>query len=151
MGKFILKRTLMLIPTLLIILTIVFALMRMVPGSPVWALLEDEENVTPERVEEVETEMGFNDPLPVQYWRYLKGIVTGDWGISYFNLKPVFENMVAVWEPTLIIAVYATIITVVIAIPVGILAATHRNSLLDYFVSSMSTLTMVKVDILDTK
>lgn len=143
MGKFILKRTLMLIPTLLIILTIVFALMRMVPGSPVWALLEDEENVTPERVEEVETEMGFNDPLPVQYWRYLKGIVTGDWGISYFNLKPVFENMVAVWEPTLIIAVYATIITVVIAIPVGILAATHRNSALDYFVSSMSTLTMV--------
>lgn len=143
MGKFILKRTLMLIPTLLIILTIVFALMRMVPGSPVWALLADEENVTPERVEEVETEMGFNDPLPVQYWRYIKGIATGDWGISYFNLKPVFENMVAVWEPTLIIAVYATIITVFIAIPVGILCATHRNSLLDYFVSSMSTLTMV--------
>ena len=143
MGKFILKRTLVLIPTLLIILTIVFALMRMVPGSPVWALLEDEENVTPERVEEVETEMGFNDPIPVQYWRYLNGIVTGYWGISYFNMKPVFENMVAVWEPTIIIAIYATIITVVIAIPVGILSATHRNSPLDYFVSSMSTLTMV--------
>ncbi len=143
MGKFILKRTLMLIPTLLIILTIVFALMRMVPGSPVWALLEDEENVTPERVEEVETEMGFNDPIPVQYWRYIKGIVTGDWGISYFNLKPVFENMVAVWEPTLIIAIYATIITVVIAIPVGILSATHRNSVLDYIVSTLSTATMV--------
>ena len=143
MGKFILKRTVMLIPTLLIILTVVFALMRMVPGSPVWALLEDEENVTPERVEEVETEMGFNDPILVQYWRYLKGIATGDWGISYFNLKPVFENMVAVWEPTIIIALYATVITVFIAIPVGILSATHRNSLLDYTVSILSTLTMV--------
>ena len=142
MGKFILKRTLMLIPTLLIILTLVFALMRMVPGSPVWGLLEGEEDITIERVEEVETELGFNDPILVQYGRYLKDLATGDWGMSYFNQKDVFENMVAVWEPTLIIAIYATIITVVIAIPVGILSATHRNSLLDYAVSTMSTATM---------
>lgn len=143
MGKYILKRTLMIFPTLLIILTIVFALMRMVPGSPVWALLAEEENVTPERVEEVETEMGFNDPIPVQYWRYIKGIATGDWGVSYFNLKPVFGNMVAVWEPTIIIAIYATVITVSIALPVGIFSATHRNSLADYTISTLSTVTMV--------
>ena len=142
MGKFVLKRTLMLIPTLLIILTLVFALMRMVPGSPVWGLLEGEEDITLERVEEVETEMGFNDPILVQYGRYLKEMFSGDWGESYFNQKGVFENMTAVWEPTLIIAIYATIITVVIAIPVGILSATHRNSLLDYAVSTMSTATM---------
>lgn len=142
MAKYILKRVLLLIPTLLVILTLVFALMRMVPGSPVYALLQGEEDPTPERVEEVETEMGFNDPILVQYWRYLKGIVTGDWGISYFNMKPVFENMMSVWEPTLVIAAYATLITVVIAIPVGILSATHRNSLLDYVVSSLSTATM---------
>ena len=142
MGKFVLKRTLMLIPTLLIILTLIFALMRMVPGSPVWGLLEGEEDITLERVEEVETEMGFNDPILVQYGRYLKEIFTGNWGESYFNHKGVFENMVAVWEPTLIIAIYATLITVVIAIPVGILSATHRNSLLDYAVSSLSTATM---------
>ena len=142
MGKFVLKRTLMLIPTLLIILTLVFALMRMVPGSPVWGLLEGEEGVTLERVEEVETEMGFNDPILVQYGRYLKEIVSGNWGMSYFNQKGVFVIMVSVWEPTLIIAIYATIITVVLAIPVGILSATHRNSLLDYTVSSLSTATM---------
>lgn len=142
MGKFVLKRTLMLIPTLLIILTLVFALMRMVPGSPVWGLLEGEEDITIERVEEVETEMGFNDPILVQYGRYLKDLITGNWGMSYFNQKGVFENMVAVWEPTLIIAIYATIITVVVAIPVGILSATHRNSLLDYAVSTLSTTTM---------
>lgn len=142
MGKFVLKRTLMLIPTLLIILTLVFALMRMVPGSPVWGLLEGEEDITLERVEEVETEMGFNDPILVQYGRYLKELFSGDWGMSYFNQKDVFVNMKAVWEPTLIIAIYATIITVVLAIPVGILSATHRNSLLDYAVSTMSTATM---------
>lgn len=142
MGKFVLKRTLMLIPTLLIILTLVFALMRMVPGSPVYSLLDPEEITDKEIVEAMETEMGFNDPILVQYGRYLKDIVSGNWGESYFNQKGVFENMVAVWEPTLIIAIYATIITVVIAIPVGILSATHRNSLLDYTVSSLSTATM---------
>jgi len=142
MGKFVLKRTLMLIPTLLIILTLVFALMRMVPGSPVYSLLDPEEITDKEIVEAMETEMGFNDPILVQYGRYLKDIVSGNWGQSYFNQKGVFENMVAVWEPTLIIAIYATIITVVLAIPVGILSATHRNSLLDYTVSSLSTATM---------
>ncbi len=143
MLKYTLKRILLLIPTLLVILTLVFALMRMVPGSPVYALLADEDNVTQERIEEVETEMGFNDPIYVQYFRYLGGILSGDWGESYFNSKPVFENMMSVWEPTLLITVYATIITVVIAIPVGIVAATHRNSVLDYVVSSTSMATMV--------
>ncbi|MEA4912545.1 MAG: ABC transporter permease [Oscillospiraceae bacterium] len=143
MLKYTLKRILLMIPTLLVILTIVFILIRLVPGNPVYALLADEENVTPERIAEVETEMGFRDPLPKQYVRYIKDILTGDWGISYFNEKPVFENMISVWEPTILITIYATIITIVIAIPVGIISATHRNSPLDYFVTSTSMATMV--------
>lgn len=143
MAKYIIKRTLLLIPTLLIILTLVFALMRMVPGSPVLAMLRDEGNVSLDRIEELETQMGFNDPILVQYWRYISGIFTGDWGNSYLNGKPVFTNMIAVWEPTLLISAFATLITVVISLPVGILSATHRNSLLDYTVSTLSTATMV--------
>lgn len=143
MAKYIFKRIVLLIPTLLVILTIVFLLMRLVPGSPVYALLADEENVTPERIEQVEEEMGFNDPIIEQYVRYIKGIVTGDWGVSYFNDKPVFGNMASVWEPTLLITIYATLITVIIAIPVGILSATHRNSPLDYIITSASMTTMV--------
>ena len=146
MAKYILKRTLLLIPTLLIVLTVVFCLLRMVPGSPAYELLVDEndgEIPTAEQIEEKETEMGLNDPLPVQWWNYIVGILRGDWGNSYFNSKPVFQNMVDVWEPTLLITAYATIITVVIAIPVGIFCATHRNSLADYALSTLSTLTMV--------
>lgn len=143
MLKYTLKRILLLIPTLLVILTIVFILIRIVPGSPVYALLEGEDNVTPEMVEELETEMGFNDPLIVQYGRYIRDIFTGNWGESYFNNKDVFSNILAVWEPSILITVYATLITVVIAIPLGILAATHRNSPLDYNVTTMSTATMV--------
>ncbi len=143
MLKYTLKRIFLLIPTLIVILSIVFILIRIVPGSPVYALLEGEENVTPEMVEELESEMGFNDPIIVQYGRYIKDIFTGDWGESYFNNKDVFENILSVWEPSILITIYATIITVVVAIPLGILAATHRNSLLDYVVTSMSTATMV--------
>lgn len=146
MAKYILKRFILLIPTLFIVLTIVFCLLRMVPGSPAYELLVDEndgEIPSKEQIEAKETEMGLNDPLPVQWWNYVKGIFTGDWGTSYFNNKPVFQNMIDVWEPTLIIAGYATIITVVIAIPVGIFSATHRNSLLDYIISTLSTATMV--------
>jgi len=134
---------LLLIPTLFVILTLVFALMRMVSGSPVYALLAQEEDVTPELIEQVEREMGFRDPIGVQYVRYIKDILTGNWGISYFNLKPVFENMMAVWEPTLLITIYASVITVFLAIPIGIISATHRNSLLDYMVTSTSLTLMV--------
>ena len=145
MAKYILKRVLLLIPTLFIVLTIVFCLMRLVPGSPAYELLMEDLDAVPslEEVEALETEMGLNDPLPVQWWNYIKGIFSGDWGVSYYNDKPVFENMVNVWEPTLIITVYATIITVVIAIPAGIFSATHRNSLMDYTISTLSTITMV--------
>ncbi len=144
MVRYIVKRLVLLVPTFFIILTVVFCLMRMVPGSPAYAIIaEMDVDVTPELVKEVETEMGFHDPIIEQWWRYMKGIFTGDWGSSYFNHKPVFENMIEVWEPTLLIAAYATVITIFIAIPVGIYSATHRNSLLDYAISSLSTATLV--------
>ena len=146
MAKYILKRAILIIPTLFIVLTVVFCLLRLVPGTPAYEILLDENDgqvPSQEEIEAKETEMGLNDPLPIQWWNYVKGIFTGDWGTSYFNDKPVFQNMLDVWEPTLIIAGYATVITLVIAIPAGIFCATHRNSLADYTISTLSTLTMV--------
>ena len=71
----------------------------------------------------------------------LKDIFTGNGGNSYFNDTPVFKNMIAVWEPTLLITFYATFITVLIAVPLGIFTATHRNSPMDYLVTTLSTAT----------
>lgn len=143
MAKYIVKRVLLLIPTVLIIVSIVFLLMRVVPGSPVYALLEQEgAEITPETVEAKEEEMGFNDPLIVQYGRFLKGIVTGDWGESYFDERDVFQNILAVWEPSILMTLVSVAVTVVVGIPVGILSATRRNSLLDYCVTSSSMVAM---------
>ena len=141
MLKYTLKRILLLIPTLAIVLTIVFCLMQMVPGSPVYALVEGED-YTPQEIWELEEEMGFHDPIIVQYGRYVGNILQGDWGISYLNSRPVFDNMMKIWEPSILMAFMATFITVIIALPVGVLSATHRNSALDYFVTSTSTVSM---------
>ena len=141
MLKYTIKRILLLIPTLFIVLTIVFVLMQLVPGSPVYAMTEGEE-YTPEEIYELEKELGFHDPIIVQYGRYVAGIFKGDWGKSYLNSRPVLDNMMKIWEPSIIMAFLATFITVIIALPVGVLSATHRNSFLDYFVSSASTVSM---------
>ena len=146
MGKYVLKRFLLLIPTLFIVLSIVFLLLRFAKGSPARELLiEENPEITPspEEVYAKEVEMGLHDPILTQLVRFYGQILRGDWGQSYKYKMPVFEKMAAVWEPTLLIAGFATIITVVIAIPAGIFSATHRNSLLDYTISTFSTITMV--------
>jgi len=135
MLKHIFRRICIAIPTLLLVLTIVFFLMRMIPGSPAESILKGED-VTQEDIEELEEAMGLNDPIPVQYVRYIGEIVTGNWGNSYIYDKPVFERMLERWEPAIFMAIMATVITVVIAFPVGILSATHRNSLGDYITTT---------------
>lgn len=141
MLKYSLKRILLVIPTLIIVLTIVFCLMQMVPGSPVYGMVEGED-YTPEEIYELEEKLGFHDPIWEQYLRYVSRVLAGDWGESYSNGKPVFANILDVWEPAILMAVFATIITVVIALPVGVISATHRNSLIDYFVTSTSMVSM---------
>ena len=136
MAKFIFKRVLSAIPTLLIVLVLVFILMRMLPGSAVYGMVDDD--VTQEQIEELEEKYGFNDPLPVQFFNYMKDILTGNWGTSYFNGRGVFENMANRYEPTILIAICSTIITVLVGVPIGILGATHRNSLLDYALTGFS-------------
>ena len=72
MLKYTIKRILLLIPTLIIVLTIVFILMQLVPGSPVALLVDD--SYTREEIYQLEVEMGFHDPIWEQYFRYVKGI-----------------------------------------------------------------------------
>ena len=140
MLKYTINRILLLIPTLIIVLTIVFILMQLVPGSPVALLVDD--SYTREEIYQLEVEMGFHDPIWEQYFRYVKGIFSGDWGKSYFTNKPVFQNILDVWEPAILMAFLATFVTVIIAVPLGILSATHRNSVFDYIVTATSTASM---------
>ena len=136
MAKYILKRVLSAIPTLFGIILVVFVLMRVVGGSPAQYMLE--EDATQEEIKALEVQMGLDKPIWEQFIVYCKDVLTGNWGNSYFNREPVFNNIVARLEPTILITVCSTIITVCIGIPAGIMAATHRNSPLDYAISTAS-------------
>ncbi len=141
MLKYSIKRILLMIPTLLTVLTIVFVLMKLIPGSPVYGMVAGED-YTPEEIYQLEEKLGFHDPIWEQYLRYLGNVFSGNWGKSYSNNLPVFSNILKVWEPAILMAFVATFITVIIAIPVGVLSATKRNSFLDYFVTSSSMVSM---------
>ncbi len=137
MGKFVFKRVLSAVPTLIVVICVVFLLLRVLPGSPAGALI-DEENMTPEQIEAVEERLGLNKPIGEQFVEFVANVFTGNWGTSYVNGQGVMKNITDRLEPTIMIALLATLITVVIGIPMGVIAATHRNSLLDYALSTSS-------------
>ena len=138
MGKFILKRILLSFVVLFIVLTVVFILMRLVPGNPIYALTQDATDLTPEQVEYYKEMYGLNGTIFEQYVKYLRNVVKLDFGKSLLNKKPVFQNILQKMEPTIMITIYSTLIALIIGIPLGIFSATHRNSFLDYFLSSLS-------------
>jgi len=118
----------------------VFVLMRIIPGDPTIMILG--ENALEEDYAALREKMGLNDPLIVQYVRYMKDILTGDWGVSMYNSKPVFENIFSRMEPTILLTIYSTILAVVIGIPLGVISARKHNSVLDYTITSLSSVGM---------
>ena len=130
MLKMIVKRILQLIPVLLITMTITFVITRVLPGNPAVTILGPQ--ATPEAIEAMEEEMGLNDPMPVQYINYIKGIVTGDIGTSYRYNRPVAELLLEKLPNTLSLAMTSLFIALIIGIPVGILSAIKQYSIFDY-------------------
>ncbi len=138
MLKFILKRIILALPVLFVVVTLVFFLMRVLPGDPALMILGKDADMR--AVEHLRETMGVNDPFVVQYVRYIKDIVTGNWGNSFYNRLPVFKNIKMRFEPTLLIMIYSVLISIIIGVPVGIIGAVKRNSILDYTLMSASVL-----------
>ena len=137
MAKFIIKRCLSAIPVLIVVLVMVFFLMRFIPGNPIYFIQEDAD-ITPEQMEMLQEKYGLNESIFQQFAKYIKNVLRGDWGESYFNGKPVFENIRTRMEPTAMITVLSMLITLILGVPLGMYAATHHNSRLDYILSGTS-------------
>ena len=129
MHKYILKRLLMLLPVLLGVSFIVFAIMDFSPGDPVQLYLGD--NYSQEAYDEISEELGLNDPFLVRYFRYVTHAVTGDLGTSYSTKNPVAKEIFARYPATLRLAGAAIFFAVILGIPLGIISATKQYSLLD--------------------
>lgn len=136
MTKYLIKRILTLIPVLLIVSIVIFYLIHLTPGNPAAAMLGD--LATPEAIEELSERLGLNDPLPVQYWRWLTGIFQGDLGQSLFIEGSMIDILKARLVPTLQLTTCAVLLAMIVAIPFGMIAAIRRNSLADQLISGGS-------------
>jgi ABC-type dipeptide/oligopeptide/nickel transport system permease component len=130
MARYLANRALLAIPTILAVLTLVFFVVRVIPGDPAVAALGD--YASQEAVEALRERMGLNDPLIVQYFRFLGQILRGDLGTSMITGQPISESVLSVLPYTLELTLSAILLGAVFGVPVGVYTAVHRNSLVDY-------------------
>ncbi|HTS92181.1 MAG TPA: ABC transporter permease [Stellaceae bacterium] len=117
---------------------VTFFIGRVIPIDPVLAIVGDKASIA--TYNKVKIEIGLDQPIPVQYWRYLVKIVHGDFGNSIITSEPVLHDLMHVFPATLELSVLALIIGVVFGIPLGVLAATHRGRWQDQVIRFVSLL-----------
>ena len=130
MIRYIVTRIILSIPILLAVFTIVFLVVRVIPGDPAVAALGD--YASQEAVEALRERMGLNDPLIVQYFRFLTNLLRGDLGKSMITGTPISEQVAHVLPYTLELTLVSILIGAFFGIPLGVLTAVKRNSFFDY-------------------
>ena len=138
MPGYILRRILAVIPVLVIVAVFVFLLLRLTPGDPAAILAGDQ--ATPAQLDRIREAMGLNDPIPVQFVRWVGQLAQGDLGTSLISNQPVTQLIGARIGPTLSIAVLTILMSVAVAVPMGVLAAWRHKKWVDYLVMSFSVL-----------
>lgn len=136
MLRLVALRILSSVPVMLIVAVIVFGLLRLSPGDPAVILAGD--SATPEAIATLRQQLGLDQPLPIQFVTWLSGVATGDFGQSILSRMPVLSLIFDRLEATLVLAVSAIIITVLIAVPLGAIAAWRHNSWIDRAVMALS-------------
>lgn len=131
MATFLLRRLLISIPTLLVIITVAFFMMRIAPGGPF-----DEERALPPQIEKnMLAAYDLDQPLIVQYWRYLSGVLQGDFGPSFkYRDFTVVELLLTGFPPSLKVGGMAIALAIVIGVALGTIAALRQNSAIDHTV-----------------
>ena len=136
MGKYILKRLVLMIPVLLGVSFVVFTLMYITPGDPAKIVLG--ESATPEMVAALREEMGLNDPFLVRFLNYVKNIVFHfDFGTSYQTGKDVLTEILARFPDTVRLALLSAIVAVVMGVVLGVISAVKQYSLFDNLASAI--------------
>lgn len=139
MCRYIVKRLLHLIPILVGITFLSFAMMRLAGGDAVTYMYDNAGvAVSQEVIDEAKAEYGLDKPFLVQYVNWFAGMVTGDMGQSYVSHRDVYETFVSKLPATILLTATSILLTVLIAIPLGILAAVKQNRWIDYLIRFLS-------------
>ena len=131
MLRYLIRRLLLLIPTLIGILTLVFIMLEAIPGDPAVALAGDK--ATPAQLDAIRKSYGLDRPILVQYLYYLKSAVTFDFGRSLRTHQPVTHELHQFFGAPIELSIAALMIALIVGIPLGVIAATRRNTPTDYF------------------
>lgn len=139
MGKYLLKRLLQLIPVVLGITFLSFAMMQLAGGDAVTYMYENAGAAVPQEIiDKTKAEYGLDQPFPVQYVKWLGGMLTGDMGESYVSHRDVFELFASKLPATLLLTCCSVLMTILIAVPLGILSAVKHNRRVDYLIRFFS-------------
>jgi ABC-type dipeptide/oligopeptide/nickel transport system permease component len=142
MHRYLIRRLLLTIPVLLGVATLVFSLIHFIPGDPAQAMLG--EGAAPEDVAQLRERLGLDRPLLVQYGSFLQGLIRGDLGVSLRNDQPVLHQILERMPATAELAFASMTVAVLIALPLGIVAAVWRGTAVDY---SAMTLSLVGISV----
>lgn len=138
MLRFLLQRLLAVVPVLLVVSVVVFLILRLAPGDPAAVIAGN--SATTQEVEMVREQLGLNRPLVVQYGIWLSKVLQGDLGFSFYLTKPVTTLIAQRVEPTLALALGTIVLAVLVAVPLGTLAAWRMGGWLDRLLSGFSVL-----------
>src|SRR6201988_318316 len=138
MAGYLLKRILAAIPVIVIVALFVFLLLRLTPGDPAAILAGD--NATPEQLERIRTSLGLNEPLYTQFFTWIGKLLHGDLGVSLISNVPVLQMIGQRVEPSISIALSTIILSILIAVPLGVIAAWRHGTWIDRFVMGLSVL-----------
>lgn len=129
MIKYIFNRLLMLIPVVIGVTFLVFFIVSLTPGDTAAMIIG--EGATQEAIKELRTEMGLDDPVIVQYGRYMKDLLTGNMGDSYSNGKTVSSEIASRFPNTFKLTILSILVSIIISIPIGVVSATKQYSIFD--------------------
>jgi peptide/nickel transport system permease protein len=138
MLGYLLRRVLAAIPVMGVVALVVFLLLRLTPGDPAAILAGD--NATPAQLERIRASLGLNEPLYVQFVTWIGKLLHGDLGVSLISNVPVLKMISQRIEPSISIAVATIILSVLIAVPLGVIAAWKQGTWIDRFVMGLSVL-----------
>jgi ABC-type dipeptide/oligopeptide/nickel transport system permease component len=135
-GRYVVQRLAFVVPTLVLAATLAFIAVRVLPGDPAQVALGD--YATRDAVEQLRAQMGLDEPLPIQYVRYLADLARGQLGTSFSTRRPVLEQVLRLAPYTLVLASSGAVLGLLLGVPAGIASALWRDSWLDRVVRLVS-------------
>src|SRR5262245_50790464 len=136
MLRFLLRRLLTIVPTVILASMIIFALQQLLPGDPAIAMSGEEKD--PEVIAFIRAKYHLNEPLPIRYGYWIGGVLTGDMGVSIRLQEPVARLIVSKLPVTLQLAVMAMIIALLIGVPMGVISAVNNGTAVDYAANAVA-------------